>query len=258
VFISYRVESDDFHAEVLYEECKKRGLNVWLDSKCLQAGQNWQAEFARALIGSSVVICILSRGAVNHRTKDALNWGKLRKESPCDNLLLEMRLALEAKKRGMIEAILPVMVGDMDTNAVYSNFIRSGCSPPAVADVVVESVESALGESLEREGLGLSFEESMTAKAVYDAVLSNQAKFVEGDLRVCTTAVVHALTDMKASQVRQISQRYKAKMDDTTPFPTGQSRSGLHTKMMQIMVDENKVLKEENRMLKQKLTLRPK
>ena len=104
------MDSDEYHAEVLYEECKKAGLKVWLDSKCLQAGQNWMIEFTRALIGSSMVVCVLSRGAINHRTKDNQNIEKITRQSPCDNLMLEWRLALEAMRRGMVETIFPVMV----------------------------------------------------------------------------------------------------------------------------------------------------
>ena len=39
VFISYRVASDVFHAETIYNALTRRGLRVWWDKKCLKEGQ---------------------------------------------------------------------------------------------------------------------------------------------------------------------------------------------------------------------------
>jgi len=113
--------------------------------------------------------------------------------------LLEWRLAMEATKRGMVDVIFPVMVGDMDTNAVYNNYIRAGCGPTAVADVAVESIECALRSCLLREELGAPLHYDATVKAIYDGVLSNQGMSIERDLHACVTAIA---ADLAARRVR--------------------------------------------------------
>jgi len=105
------------------------------------------------------------------------------------------------------------MVGDMDTNAVYNNYMRSGCGPTAVADVVVDSVEAKLRQVLETEGLGLPFEENLTAKAVHDAVISNQAKFIEGDLQSSITVAVKDIGLIKIRVINRDRQRVQTFVD---------------------------------------------
>ena len=43
VFISYRVESDAAHAELLYNLLTKNGVKVWWDKMCLERGVSWEA-----------------------------------------------------------------------------------------------------------------------------------------------------------------------------------------------------------------------
>jgi len=42
VFVSYRVQSDVKHAEILYDKLTEAGLKVWWDKKCLLPGVPWQ------------------------------------------------------------------------------------------------------------------------------------------------------------------------------------------------------------------------
>jgi len=153
IFLSYRVYSDLRHATVLYEALTQRGLHVWWDRKCLRPGQNWEEGFCSGLVSSRYLVCLMSRGAIKHPTLDSRNFETLGVESRCDNVLLEWRLALELKERGMIEGVFPVMIGDLGPDGEYSDYFKSGCNPTA-PDIVVESVEAKLKEHLNREGLG--------------------------------------------------------------------------------------------------------
>lgn len=70
-------------------------------------------------------------------------------------MLLEWRLAVELKERGMISKIYPVLVGDHLTieGNVYSDYFKDGCHPRIVDDVVVKSIEEKLCDHLTNQGL---------------------------------------------------------------------------------------------------------
>jgi len=180
VFISYRVSSDSLHAEMLYDALTAKGLKVWWDVKCLIPGQNWEEGFCSGLTNSSTFICLMSRGGMKNPSKDNQNFEKLTSDSPCDNIVLELRLALELKQRQMIEGIYPVLVGDRDANGIYNRYFRAGCSP-AAPDIVVNSVELKLREHLDRESQGLPYIDYETVKSICAQILANQGGYIEGN-----------------------------------------------------------------------------
>ena len=198
VFISYRSVVDAEIAALIYEHLTSCGLRVWWDKKCLRGGQNWEEGFCSGLVDSSIVLCLMSRLAVNNPSEPKWNFEKLERSSHCDNVLLEWRLALELKERGMLRGILPVMIGDLPPDSgLYANFFQSGCKPNP-PDVAVDSVESKLRDHLYREGLGLPFGEYETVNSLLSKVLLNQGVFIEGQLidsvkNVCSS-VLSAIT----------------------------------------------------------------
>eukprot|EP01041_Mallomonas_annulata_P009780 gene9780-biopygen4677 len=155
VFISYRVASDSHHAQNLYNRLTDRGLKVWWDKVCLQPGVPWEEGFCTGLVNSRTFVCLLSRNAIRHPDKDRQNFGKLTKDSPCDNVFLEHRLSMELRDMGLLERMYPIMVGDeisdSDVPGTYSRYNEYGnwASSESIA-----SVEAKLREHLEREGLG--------------------------------------------------------------------------------------------------------
>ncbi|CAN0448062.1 unnamed protein product, partial [Ectocarpus fasciculatus] len=112
VFISYRVSSDTEVAEKLYDRLTAAGMRVWMDKRCLQAGELWEVGFCRGLSSSRIFVPLLSREGINNNTVPWQNYSSLSESSACDNVLLEQRLALELKARGMIERICPVFIGE--------------------------------------------------------------------------------------------------------------------------------------------------
>ena len=100
----------------------------------------------------------------------------------------------------------------MDTNAVYCNYMRLNCGPETAVDKAVESVESTLRECLVREGLGLPFEDVITVKALYEALLSNQGRFVEGDLLACVGAIATDISQMKIRTTERTMQKYNTNL----------------------------------------------
>ena len=122
-------------------------------------------------------------------SKDAIkNFPTLTANSNCDNVLLEHHLALELRSRGLIEFILPVMIGDITSTegeAVYANYFSSKCHPNlANANVVVESVKEKCIQHLERQSLGSPLLSNMTVKSIMGEITSNQGCFIEGSKTV--------------------------------------------------------------------------
>ena len=167
-------------------------------------GQNWEVGFCSGLVSSLCLVCLLSRDAIKCPTRDWHNIEKLTEGSRCDNVLLEWRLALELKERGMIEGIFPVMIGDKDSSGNYSNYFKSACNP-SPPDIVVNGLESKLHEHLGREGLGSPYIDRVTVKAICTAVLSNQGGFYAGNKENFFDSVVASICAMvdhcKASSI---------------------------------------------------------
>ena len=126
VFISYRVKdshgkptADSKLAEMLYNKLTAKGVRVWWDVKCIQPGQDWEVEFIKGLVESRSLLPIVSRNGVDER------FETLKQDSPCDNVLLEYRLALELRARSSlkrnlyIQLIYPVFVGDVDASTLH-------------------------------------------------------------------------------------------------------------------------------------------
>jgi hypothetical protein len=105
-------------------------------------------------------------------------------DSPCDNLFLEHRLALELRGLGYVRNIYPVIIGDADDPYItpspyYDDFFVSGY--PETKDVYVEAVESKLVEHMELQALGEPLEKNKTVKATLDGILNYSGGHIFGD-----------------------------------------------------------------------------
>ena len=194
LFLSYRVNSDFKHVELLYNLLTKKRLKVWWDKVCLEPGMPWEEGFCNGLAKSRAFVPLLSREAIKHPTIDNQNFEKLTQDSRCDNVFLEHRLALEVRAMGLIEKIYPVMIGDKQ-GGQYSAYFQSGCHPSA-PDVYVESVEAKVREHLDRQGLGAPIESNVTVKKVLSSIMSNQGGFIEGMDEVAFVNVINTILDM--------------------------------------------------------------
>ena len=202
VFLSYRVDSDSEFVEVLYDVLTKMGLKVYLDKKCLQPGVPWEQGFCDGLVSSRVFVPVLSRAAINNSDKEWHNFNKLTANSS-DNVLLEYRMALELKADHLVEAIYPVMIGDIDGDRntdirdnVYLDYFRCGCHPMVEGDVVVNSVEEKLREHLARKALGAPKESSMSVRAVLKSITDHQGGMVKGKGRDAISAIANTIYSM--------------------------------------------------------------
>ena len=211
VFISYRVASDSHHAEMLYEMLSGKGLKVWWDKKCLEAGVPWDEGFCHGLIKSFAFLPLLSRNAINNSNDNHCNFEKLQTDSRCDNVYLEHRLALELREMGLIEKIFPVMIGDcvpvgdegesknVDPNVgahEYTHYFSSGCHPSKASKEVILTVESTLRAHLENEGLGSPYNLSESPHSVLSQITQNQGAFLVGKLEESLPRIVDTISGM--------------------------------------------------------------
>ena len=191
VFLSYRVYSDFYHCELIYEMLTQKGLKVWWDKKCLLLGEGWEEGFCRGLIKSRVFVAILSKAGLQ-------NFENLTESSGCDNVLLEYRLALELQSFCLLELLIPVMIGDSSGDSTnpkactFTNYFKSGCSPNC-PDISVMSVEKKLREHLNNQGLGAPVVANCTVKNIYHSLTKLQGVFIEGLGGEAFTAVVDAI-----------------------------------------------------------------
>eukprot|EP00292_Cryptomonas_paramecium_P002346 CAMPEP_0113680028 /NCGR_PEP_ID=MMETSP0038_2-20120614/11027_1 /TAXON_ID=2898 /ORGANISM="Cryptomonas paramecium" /LENGTH=1252 /DNA_ID=CAMNT_0000598235 /DNA_START=30 /DNA_END=3785 /DNA_ORIENTATION=+ /assembly_acc=CAM_ASM_000170 len=117
-FISYRVASEKFHAQLLYQLLNNtvtpagNRVIVYLDVKRLVKGEDWEQGFALGLLNSLVAVPLVSKGLLEpllelHGAEDDRQ----------DNLLKElviMQMLMEAASEGRgstLRTVFPVLVG---------------------------------------------------------------------------------------------------------------------------------------------------
>jgi hypothetical protein len=198
---------------VLYDLLTSKGLKVWLDSECLSAGLDWEEGFCKGLITSAFFVTLLSREAINsdHANRKRCNIACMDANSPCDNVLLEWRLALELKDRGMLSGIFPVMIGDELTNSSdaansqvqYGNYFGDFCHPNVQSDVAIAAVEAKLRRHLDREGFGLPLEGEVGVKSLLTRITSNQGGFIQGGMQDAFEGVATSIVGMCATENTQ-------------------------------------------------------
>lgn len=212
VFLSYRVASDLPHARMLYRWLTARGVKVWWDVKCLKGGEQWEDGFCNGLVRSMIFLPIISRGAVNHPSSPRQSFGTLVSDSPCDNVFLEHRLALELRERGLIEKIFPLFFGDQNSEGTYSKYTFSGDYPchPICSETIIESVECKVRTNLDKQGQGMPFFESQTVQEVMTEITCYQGAFIEGDLVTSMGAAVEMVMDMLVRESSPRHNPYKA------------------------------------------------
>eukprot|EP01035_Chromulina_nebulosa_P023487 gene23487-30448_t len=157
IFISYRRESDFSLAKVCYEYLTAKGYRIWWDHTCVKAGESWELSVSMGLMKSRIFIPIISRNSLNHSSNPLSNICMLRKDSPCDNVILEYTLALELHSRGYIENIYPIFVGDIvdsPSSDVIGDYFIQQCDPKIVDVVVVDSIDRVFRKCLDSMSLG--------------------------------------------------------------------------------------------------------
>ena len=190
VFISYRFDSDKESALLLHRLLQERKLRVYLDSKSLVSGLDWEVGFCDGLIKSRCFLPLISKPAIEKK------FAELELDSQCDNVLLEYRLAVELQSRGLIERIFPVFLGDPAPND-EGGFVKYLPAHTA-AKTHVELVESKLKQHLDRQGLGAPLATNPSVARALDRIKACQGGFIEGP------GSLEALLAVQADKVRDM------------------------------------------------------
>lgn len=199
VFISYRVSSDLNLAGKLYDEMSKRSLKVWWDKKCLQHGLDWKEGFITGLLTSRTFVSLISERAISNPNSDSSNYCKLTETSPCDNVLLEQRLALELHQLGMIEGIFPVFIGNEAKDSSLATPTHDSFSFSifkSVPDIVVSSVEQELVYYMEVQNLGTPLTPNKSVLSVVNDLKLKQGGKIEGSLEISLKDTVDGIINM--------------------------------------------------------------
>ena len=161
----------------------------------------------KGVMKSSMIVTLLSKGAINHTcesanpTKDEV-WDmkkrcfpELKEDSPCDDVLLEHRLAGELALRGWCQ-IYPVMVGKKLASGEYSDYFLDGSHPrsEAMKTTVVEAVESELEEFFALQSLEV-LQPNMTVESILEYITDCNGIKIEGDLEVAFEAAIKQIND---------------------------------------------------------------
>lgn len=139
--------------------------------------------FCDGMVKSLVFLPLLSRNAINNSSIEKQNLASLSRSGYCDNVLLEHRLAMELAERGIIRNIYPVLIGDFvvdDSGGSYSDYFTSGCHPKLSNAVIVDSVEHALQDQLNRLCFGTPLLENQTVPVILDSIVNNQGCLIDG------------------------------------------------------------------------------
>jgi serine/threonine protein kinase len=229
IFLSYRVASDSDVAVSLFEELNDAGYKVWFDKVCLTPGQVWEVEFCEGLVNSACFVCLVSRKAVNHTDSKRHSFVRLDPTSSCDNVLLEWRLALELKARNMIEAIYPVVIGDVvdseDGASCYTNYFESGCHPMELPNIQVNDLEVKLKEHLDRHSLGAPMDKDATVSQIVGNIFAHGHASFHGEASEALIRVVDHISDMadKAADAAELAAQIEREKQRMVSMKMGQS-----------------------------------
>ena len=153
VFISHRWHKADH--ELIKQLCdtffgrtigpQKRAVQVFLDELCLPRGLQFQREYGKALINSTVVVPIFCTKALEkmmvHNSKEE------------DNVLIEWMLALESiqnRNSTKIYGIYPLMFGERKEDGTIGDLFAEGIIdrlPETIPTACIEVVKSLLEEN---------------------------------------------------------------------------------------------------------------
>jgi ankyrin repeat protein len=202
IFLSYREASDVQLATSIYNCLIKKGLKVWWDKRCLPVGKNWKESFCAGLLNSGSFLCLLSKNGVYNSNVLRQDFSRLEESSDCDNVLLEIRLALELKESFYLDRIIPVMVGDYD-ELKFEKYDWERNFPHG-NDVVVKRLEESLTEELEIQGLGCSMlsskPSSITVKGLLTLLMVNHGVFLQGEKEKAIEELVENIAKMVLEQ----------------------------------------------------------
>ena len=179
-FISYRVFSEKYHAKLLYEllnnTVTKAGhrVIVYLDTKRLIKGEDWEVGFSLGLLNSLMVLPIISRGVLLPMTNLMGIEGDKQ-----DNVLKELMMTkvLMESKRGKLIKIYPILCGQErdqgDPEYPKSSCFFSECSEllDKLSKKNSPTTTTSVQNFFERENIQFESLENMSVQSIMKYIL---------------------------------------------------------------------------------------
>jgi serine/threonine protein kinase len=223
VYLCYRENhaGDASYAKYLHKLLGDRNVSVWWDKTCLLPNVDWKEGFSSGLANASIMVCLITRSAINNPDEAAYNFGSYSEDSAADNMLLQFRMALELVSAGLLDAVFPIFIGDdvssmsgsaeglpLPENRMFGKYVAASTLPRAVS-TVVNAVESSLAECTMRECLGEPVHSMMTVSDALQHVVDFPGVMVEGDGFVAFKNAADALLSLRDQyryQQQQVQQ----------------------------------------------------
>ncbi|ORY23910.1 TPR-like protein [Rhizoclosmatium globosum] len=147
VFISYRVSSEAQVAKWLASLIERVGrrrcnkdIRVFLDSNCLNKGEDWEQGFLNGLRNSKLIIYLISAASLETLIEKT-NANKV------DNVLLEIETGLKMKAADQAR-LLPIFVGSIMADGSYSPFDTSYFSGSKYPDTIHAGSKNNVRDSM--------------------------------------------------------------------------------------------------------------
>lgn len=132
---------------------EERKLRVYWDVKCLQTGDRWESAFIAAISSSKVVVSVLSKETFS-KEGHAHDVAKLEADSNCDNVLLEIEIAMHLQNQNQT-TLFPLLVGPLvkahiggGVDEMYGDFFEASSLPQALPPIRVEAIDERLQHCL--------------------------------------------------------------------------------------------------------------
>ena len=151
-----------------------------MDKESATIGVDFEKSFREGIFSSAIMVCLLSREAINSSSEPKRNIANL-SGSALDWVVLEWRLAVDLFELGQLHSIVPIFIGDKigGNPTQYSDYFNSNCGPKVEEGIIVEAIESKVEELLRKEGLGCTMQrndlhEGMSVKSIHNFITKKQ------------------------------------------------------------------------------------
>eukprot|EP00732_Lithocolla_globosa_P002467 Lithocolla_globosa_v1_NODE_1626_length_2439_cov_4.208473.p1 type:complete len:642 gc:universal NODE_1626_length_2439_cov_4.208473:194-2119(+) len=221
IFLSYRWSQIDsnlvrrlFDRSSLYmiEAGERRTIQIFLDTRRLQAGTKFQETFARGLLNTTMFVPLVSIGALE----------RLQKHDPAceDNVLAEWILALEALDQGVLKKIYPVFIGTMNADGQSQNLFKENLVERLSTECPLATLK-LVRRLLVQNGLNLSSKrEKMTVLEIFKEISSSLGYLAWecNDLLIphCCHSIISVLHTCPLKVVKTISANIRTTSTNNT------------------------------------------
>jgi serine/threonine protein kinase len=185
------------------------GVVPYVDNIRLIDAQRYDEDFVQRLCRSSIFTPLISVACLQRCIKISSS------DEVCDGLLTEWLMALELKLRGTIKAIMPIVLGRGDVEALCGELRDGHMHGQPLPDIVPRSTTDKARELLRSLGGSIELSRELTVKACVMALFNEESCFVvqeqqcdpafEPAVQLCTERIDALVVHLRTSVARSSS-----------------------------------------------------